>query len=416
MTTARYRLIYGIVGELIDANTPADVITVHERLQSVGKVEEAGGLASLRVLAQTVACTDTDRRYAEIVHERAILRELVAAGHEIARNALNPEGKTIAILLDDAERAIFNIGEQAARSIPAPDAIESLVRQALDQVQYLADDPKDVTGLPTGFYDLDRLTVGLQAGDVVVLAGRPAMGKTAMAINIAEHVAVNERLPVLMFSMGTGALELTTQMLASMGRIDQNHMRIGQLTYEEWTSLVTVMEPLSAASLHIDASPGLTAGRMRSTARRLAHKWGKLGLVIVDDLQRMSESIADRTDRSTEVGKIMGNLKLLAKELQCPVIALSPLNGSVDTRTDKRPRLSDLYESDVIEQLADIILLIYCDDYYYGMDSREPGVAEIIIGKQRNGPTGAVKLTFSKTFVRFENLVSNPDFECRCPS
>jgi len=293
---------------------------------------------------------------------------------------------------------------KTVRRKPDPEAIDSLVQQAVARVERMADDPNDVTGIPTGFYDLDRLTAGLQAGDVVVMAGRPTMGKTALAINIAEHVALDEGLPVLVFSMEIGAVELTARMLGSRGRIDQSHMRTGKLTSEEWTRLVKASDRLGAASLHIDAAPGQTASRARSAARRLARKWGKLGLIIVDDLKRMRGSSAEGPERTAETAKIMGDLKLLAKELQCPVIVVAPLSGSLETRTDKRPMLSDLYESSVIEELADIILLIYRDDYYHGMDSPDPGVAEIIIGKQRNGPTGMVKLAFLKPQVRFETL------------
>ena len=407
-----HRLIYRTASQLIDASMPADAITVHAGLQVLGKSEEAGGLAYLTMLAQTTVPAGVVQRYAEIVHERAILRALLAAGQEIARNALSPEGKTIPVLLDEAEHAIFNICEQAARGIPAPDAIESLVQQAVDRIDHLTDCPKDVTGLSTGFCDLDRLTAGLQPGDVVVLAGRPTIGKTTMAINIAEHVAVNEALPVLMFSMALSASELATRMLGSLGRIDQSHMRAGKLTDEEWPGLVESMQKLGTASLHIHKATGMTASRMRSIARRLARQCGKLGLLIVDDLKRMSESIAEGTGRTVTIGKIMGNLKLLAKELQCPVIAVVPLSGNVETRTDKRPALGDLPGAGSIEQLADVILFIYRDDYYHGVDSSEPGLAEIVIGKQRNGPTGVVKLAFSKPQVRFETIAPVGDGDC----
>jgi len=270
----------------------------------------------------------------------------------------------------------------------------------------MADNPNDITGVPTGFYDLDRMTSGLQAGDLVVLAARPSMGKTAFAINIAEHVALNEGLPVAVFSMEMGAAQLAVRVVGSIGRIDQGHLRTGKLTDEEWPRLTDAIERLRTVSLHIDETAGLTSSELRANARRLARRCGKLGLIVVDYLQLMTGSSGgDGENRATELGEISRGLKMLAKELQCPVIALSQLNRGVEQRTDKRPMMSDLRESGAIEQDADIIMFIYRDDYYH-KDSKDPGVAEIIIGKQRNGPTGAVRLTFLKPLTRFESLAS----------
>jgi replicative DNA helicase len=249
------------------------------------------------------------------------------------------------------------------------------------------------------------MTSGLQAGDMVVLAARPSMGKTAFAINIAEHVALNEGLPVAVFSMEMGASQLAVRIVGSIGRIDQGHLRTGKLSDDEWPRLTEAIERLRTVSLHIDETPGLTTSELRANARRLARQCGKLGLIVVDYLQLMSGSSSAGDNRATELGEISRGLKMLAKELQCPVIALSQLNRSVETRTDKRPMMSDLRESGAIEQDADIIMFIYRDDYY-NKDSREPGVAEIIIGKQRNGPTGTVKLAFLKPLTRFESLAS----------
>ena len=290
-------------------------------------------------------------------------------------------------------------------------SMESLVVELLDRVQEMADNPNDVTGVPTGFYDLDRMTAGLQKGDLVVLAARPSMGKTAFAINIAEHVALNAELPVAVFSMEMGAAQLAVRIVGSIGRIDQSHLRTGRLTDEEWPRLTEAIERLRNVSLHIDETPGLTPSELRANARRLARQYGQLGLIVVDYLQLMSGSSSGDENRATELGEISRGLKALAKELQCPVIALSQLNRSVEQRTDKRPMMSDLRESGAIEQDADIIMFIYRDDYY-NKDSREPGVAEIIIGKQRNGPTGTVKLAFLKPLTRFESLAhgSNDDF------
>jgi replicative DNA helicase len=271
----------------------------------------------------------------------------------------------------------------------------------------MADSPNDITGVPSGFVDFDKMTSGMQAGDLIVLAARPSMGKTALAINIAEHVALNEGLPVAVFSMEMGASQLAIRIVGSIGRIDQQRLRTGKLNQEEWPRLTEAMEKLRNVSLHIDETPSLTPMELRANARRLARTCGKLGLIVVDYLQLMSGNTSSNNgdNRATEIGEISRGLKMLAKELQCPVIALSQLNRSVETRTDKRPMMSDLRESGAIEQDADVIMFIYRDDYY-NKDSKEPGVAEIIIGKHRNGPTGTVKLAFLKPITRFESLAS----------
>ena len=398
-----HRLVYAAVGKLINETKPADVITVYEELQRQGKGDEIGGLAYLNALAQYVPSASNIRRYAEIVRERSILRKLVSASDEIATSAFNLQGRAVDKILDEAEGKIFKIGEEGSRMKQGFQAMDSLVVQLLDRVQEMADNPNDVTGVPTGFIDLDRMTAGLQAGDLVVLAARPSMGKTAFAINIAEHVALNEGLPVAVFSMEMGAAQLAVRIVGSIGRIDQGRLRTGKLLDEEWPRLTEAIERLRNVSMHIDETPGLTTSELRANARRLSRQCGKLGLIVVDYLQLMSGSSSDGENRATELGEISRGLKALAKELQCPVIALSQLNRSVEQRTDKRPMMSDLRESGAIEQDADIIMFIYRDDYY-NKDSREPGVAEIIIGKQRNGPTGTVKLTFLKPLTRFENM------------
>jgi replicative DNA helicase len=391
---------------LINGSKPADVITVYEQLQNQGKAEGMGGLGYLNSLAQYVPSASNIRRYAEIVRERSILRKLVTASDEIATNAFNPQGRPIERILDEAEQKIFNIGEEGSRMKQGFQSMETLVVDLMDRVQEMADNPNDITGVPTGFYDLDRMTSGLQAGDLVVLAARPSMGKTAFAINIAEHVALNEGLPVAVFSMEMGAAQLAVRVVGSIGRIDQGHLRTGKLTDEEWPRLTDAIERLRTVSLHIDETAGLTSSELRANARRLARRCGKLGLIVVDYLQLMTgSSSGDGENRATELGEISRGLKMLAKELQCPVIALSQLNRGVEQRTDKRPMMSDLRESGAIEQDADIIMFIYRDDYYH-KDSKDPGVAEIIIGKQRNGPTGAVRLTFLKPLTRFESLAS----------
>jgi replicative DNA helicase len=400
-----HRMVFAAVGTLINAAKPADVITVFEQLQSQGKAEEIGGLAYLNSLAQYIPSAGNIRRYAEIVRERAILRKLVSASDEISTNAFNPKGRPVAAILDDAEQKIFNIGEEGARIKQGFQGMDSLVVQLLDRVQQMAENPNDVTGVSSGFYDLDRLTAGFQAGELIVLAARPSMGKTALAINIAEHVALNEGLPVAVFSMEMGAAQLAVRVVGSIGRIDQSHLRNGRLTDDEWPRLTEAIEKLRTISLHIDETAGLTSSELRASARRLARQHGKLGLIVVDYLQLMSGS-SDRENRATELGEISRGLKMLAKELQCPVMALSQLNRSVETRPDKRPMMSDLRESGAIEQDADIIMFIYRDEYYTKDACKEPGVAEIIIAKQRNGPTGVVKLAFLKPITKFESLAS----------
>jgi replicative DNA helicase len=401
-----HRLIYAAIGALINASKPADVITVFEQLQNQGKAEELGGLTYLNSLAQYVPSAGNIRRYAEIVRERSILRKLVSASEEIATNAFNPKGRPVAAILDESEQKIFNIGEEGARTKQGFQGMDTLVVDLLDRVQEMADNPNDVTGVPTGFYDLDRMTAGFQAGDLIVLAARPSMGKTALAINIAEHVALNEGLPVAVFSMEMGAAQLAVRIVGSIGRIDQGHLRTGKLTDEEWPRLTEAIEKLRTISLHIDETAGLTSSELRANARRLSRQCGKLGLIVVDYLQLMSGSSNDGENRATELGEISRGLKMLAKELQCPVIALSQLNRSVEQRPDKRPMMSDLRESGAIEQDADIIMFIYRDEYYTKDACKEPGVAEVIIAKQRNGPTGVVKLAFIKPITKFESLAS----------
>ena len=400
-----HKLIFSAIGTLVNGSKPADVITVYEHLQNQGKSEGMGGLAYLNSLAQYVPSASNIRRYAEIVRERAILRKLVTASDEIATNAFNPQGRAVDKILDEAEQKIFNIGEEGSRNKQGFQSMDTLVVELMDRVQEMADNPNDITGVPTGFYDLDRMTSGLQAGDLVVLAARPSMGKTALAVNIAEHVALNEELPVAIFSMEMGASQLAVRVVGSIGRIDQGHLRTGKLSDEEWPRLADAIDRLKTVSLHIDETPGLTTSELRANARRLARQCGKLGLIVVDYLQLMTGSTTGGDNRATELGEISRGLKMLAKELQCPVIALSQLNRSVEQRTDKRPMMSDLRESGAIEQDADIIMFIYRDDYY-NKESKEPGIAEIIIGKQRNGPTGTVRLTFLKPLTRFESLAS----------
>ncbi|MEO7241832.1 MAG: replicative DNA helicase [Variovorax sp.] len=405
-----HKLIYAAIATLVNANKPADVITVFEQLQSLGQAEDVGGLVYLNSLAQYVPSASNIRRYAEIVRERWILRKLVSASDEIATVAFNTQGKAVDKILDEAEQKIFNIGEEGSRLKQGFQSMDALALQLMDRVTEMADNPNDITGVPSGFVDLDRMTSGFQAGDLVVLAARPSMGKTALAINIAEHVALHEGLPVAVFSMEMGASQLAVRIVGSIGRIDQTHLRTGRLTDDEWPRLADAIDRLRNISLHIDETPGLSTSELRANARRLARQCGQLGLIVVDYLQLMSVSASmNDENRATAVGEISRGLKMLAKELKCPVLALSQLSRGVESRTDKRPMMSDLRESGAIEQDADVIMFIYRDDYY-NKDSKEPGVAEVIISKQRNGPTGMVKLAFLKPITKFESLASGADY------
>jgi replicative DNA helicase len=408
---AEHRAIFGAIGAIVAGSKPADVITVFEQLQSLGKAESTGGLAYLNALAQSVPSAANIRRYAEIVRERSVLRKLISASDEIATQAFNPMGRAVAQILDEAESRIFRIGEETSRQRQGFQSIDKLMVALMDRVNELHDNgAEEVTGVRTGFYELDRMTAGLQRGDLLVLAARPSMGKTAFALNIAEHVAVNEGLPVLLFSMEMGASQLALRLVGSLGRIDQQNLRTGRLAGDEWTRLAESVDKLKQAPVFIDETPALTAAELRARSRRMARQFGQLGLIVVDYLQLMSGSAQGEENRATEIGEISRGMKALAKELQCPVMALSQLNRSVESRTDKRPMMSDLRESGAIEQDADVIMFIYRDDYYNKDSSKEPGVAEIVMAKQRNGPVGTVKLMFVKPLTKFENRApTGPD-------
>jgi replicative DNA helicase len=402
-----HKLIFGAIYSLLNASKAADTLTVFEYLRAIGKSEEAGNLEYLNSLAQYIPSEGNIRRFAETVRERAMLRRLLSVSEEIKSSAMNTGGRAVPTILDEAEQKIFNVREESARNRQGFQKMDTLGAALLDRITEMSKNPNDVTGVPTGFIDLDRMTSGLQAGDLIVLAARPSMGKTALAINIAEHVALNEGLPVAIFSMEMGASQLVVRMVGSLGRIDQTRLRTGRLQNEEWSRLVETADRVSRCSIFIDETPGLSTSELRANARRLARKCGRLGLIVVDYLQLMTGTNgSDGENRATELGEISRGLKMLAKELQCPVIALSQLNRGVEIRTDKKPMMSDLRESGAIEQDADVIMFIYRDDYYTKEMSKEPGVAEIIIAKQRNGPTGSVKLTFLKNITKFESLAS----------
>lgn len=402
-----HRLIFQTTIKLINASRPADVVTVYDALSGLGRADEVGGLAYLNALAQNTPSAANIRRYAEIVRDRGVLRKLITVADEISGNAFNPQGKEVKQMLDEAESKIFSIAEEGARGTQGFQDIQPLLKQVVERIDelYSRENQNDITGVPTGFADLDKMTSGLQPGDLIIVAGRPSMGKTAFSINIGEHVAIESGLPVAVFSMEMGGAQLAMRMLGSVGRLDQHRLRTGRLNDEDWPRLTHAIQKMNDAQLYIDETPALNSIELRARARRLSRQCGKLGLIVIDYLQLMSANSSGE-NRATEISEISRNLKGLAKELNCPVIALSQLNRSLEQRPNKRPVMSDLRESGAIEQDADVILFIYRDQVY-NPDSPDKGTAEIIIGKQRNGPIGNVRLTFIGEYTKFENYTGS---------
>ena len=407
-----HRRIYRHITKLITSGKAADVVTVFESLQKNGEDEEAGGLAYLAEIANNTPSAANIHRYAEIVHERAVLRKLVSVGDEIAASALTPSGRNVQELLDHAESRIFEIAEAGARHASGFQSIQPILKQVADRVQelYDRDNPSEITGIPTGYTDLDQIMSGLHGSDMLIVAGRPAMGKTSFALNIAEHVAIASRKPVAIFSMEMPGTQLVTRFISSVGRIDLQKIRNGRLTDEEWQRLTAAMGKLYDAPIYIDETPGLNPFDLSNRARRLARQHdGTLGLIIIDYLQLMNGT-RNADNRTAELSEISRAVKALAKELSVPIIALSQLNRSLEQRPNKRPIMSDLRESGALEQDADIIIFIYRDEVY-NPDSQDKGTAELIIGKHRNGPTGMVRLTFLGEHTRFENFASGSGFQ-----
>lgn len=403
-----HRLIYHHICKLIEQSRPADIVTVAESLENSAELSSVGGIAYLGALAQNTPTAANIRRYAEIVRERSVMRKLVEVGSGIAESAYNPQGRDAQQLLDEAEAKIFKIAESGNRSSQGFVDMKSLLPAVADRIDFLyqRENQGAVTGVPTGFDDLDERTSGFQPGDLIIVAGRPSMGKTAFSLNIAENVALDTKLPVAVFSMEMGATQLATRMIGSVGRLDQHRMRNGNLEDDDWVRLTTALGKLNDAPIYIDEGAGLSSFDVRARARRLHRRCGKLGLIVVDYLQLMAGTSGRASEnRATEISEISRSLKSLAKELDVPVVALSQLNRSVEQRPDKRPVMSDLRESGAIEQDADLILFIYRDEVY-NPDSEDKGTAEIIIAKQRNGPIGRVRLTFLGQHTRFENFVS----------
>jgi replicative DNA helicase len=399
-----HRVVYRHIVQLIGDGKPADVVTMSEALESSQKLDYVGGLAYLGALAQNVPTAANIRHYANIVRERSILRQLAATATDIAESAFNPLGRSAKTVLDEAEAKVLHIAEQGSRGAQNFQVIGKLLAEVVERIEtlYNRDDPSDVTGVPTGFADLDRMTSGFQPGDLVVVAGRPSMGKTALALNIGENVALNTGMPVAVFSMEMGASQLAMRLIGSVGKLDQHKLRTGRLGPDDWDKLAAALGRLSEAPILIDETPALNAIEVRSRARRLMKQYGKLGLVIVDYLQLMQATTSGE-NRATEISEISRAMKSLAKELHVPVVALSQLNRSLEQRPNKRPVMSDLRESWAIEQDADVIVFIYRDEVYIP-ESQDKGTAEIIIGKQRNGPIGTVRLTFLGEFTRFEGF------------
>ncbi len=398
-----HALIYKVIQRLVGDNHPADVITVHEAVKS----EQGGdlvGIDYLNSLAQSTPSAANIKGYADIVRDRSILRRLIEVSDNIVNSAFVPEGRSVRTLLDEAESRILQIGEEGSRKADYLE-IEPLLKTVVARIDelYNRQGGSDITGIATGFIDLDKQTSGLQKGDLVIVAGRPSMGKTAFALNIAENVALAEGLPVVVFSMEMSGEQLAARLLGSVGRVDQGRMRTGKLQDDEWPRVTDAIARLSNTQILIDETGALSSLELRARARRIARNFGgTLGLVVIDYLQLMSGSGSE--NRATEISEISRSLKSLAKELQCPVVALSQLNRGLEQRPNKRPIMSDLRESGAIEQDADLIMFIYRDEVYHPDTTQDKGMAEIIIGKQRNGPIGTVRLSWQGPYTKFDNL------------
>ncbi len=402
-----HQVIFQAMYELFDRQYPCDAVTVSEHLLSKAQLEIAGGLNYLLTLIKDTNGTANIEIYADIVRDKAILRQLISIGNEIVSSALRPEGRTTSTVLEHSEKLIFKIAEDRKRMQTGGfEGIKPLVKKTILKIEQLCEQEGNITGARTGFTDLDNLTSGLQKSDLIIIAGRPSMGKTTVAMNIAEHFATQNNETVAVFSMEMPSDSLVMRMMSSLGRIDQTRLRSGKLDDDDWPKLTTALNLLNNAKLFIDDSPALSPIEVRSRARRLARENGKLGLIVVDYLQLM-QSPGSGESRVQQISDISRGLKALAKELDVPVIALSQLNRNLEQRPNKRPVMSDLRDSGAIEQDADLILFIYRDEVY-NENSPEKGTAELIIGKQRNGPLGTVKLTFQGQYTKFDNCFNAP--------
>ncbi|MCL6710740.1 replicative DNA helicase [Pseudoxanthomonas sp. z9] len=397
-----HQLIYRAISELAERNRPYDAVTLGEWFESQGHLEQVAGGAYLIELASSTPSAANIVAYAEIVRDKAVMRQLIDVGTGIVNDAFLPEGRESAELLAVAEQKVFAIAEAGARGRTDFVGMNSALKDAFEVLQSRFENGGNVTGLPTGYTDFDQMTAGLQPTDLIILAARPAMGKTTFALNIAEFAAIKSKKAVAVFSMEMSAAQLALRLISSNGRINATRLRTGQLEDEDWSRVTSAIRMLKETKIFIDDTPGLSPEVLRSKSRRLKREHD-LGLVVIDYLQLMSVP-GNSENRATEISEISRSLKGLAKELNVPVIALSQLNRSLETRTDKRPVMADLRESGAIEQDADMIVFIYRDDYYNKENSPDKGLAEIIIGKQRSGPTGSCKLKFFGEYTRFDNL------------
>jgi len=398
-----HRLIYRVIARLANEGHPVDVVTVGEELERLNEIESAGGMAYLGDLVEKTPSATNVRAYAEIVHERAVLRRLIAVSGEISDSAFNPQGRKTAALLDEAERKVFKISESRAGQEGGPQSVNPVLTKTLERIDTLFNSTNTITGVTTGFKDLDEMTSGLQPSDLVIVAARPSMGKTAFAMNLVESVLIKGEKPVLVFSMEMPADSILMRMISSLGQINQTRVRSGKLEEDDWPRLTSAVSMLKDRPLYIDDTAGLSPAEVRSRSRRVAREIKQdFGMIMIDYLQLM-QIPGMNEGRTAEISEISRSLKALAKELNCPVVALSQLNRSLENRPDKRPMNSDLRESGAIEQDADVIMFIYRDEYYND-DSPDKGIAEIIIGKQRNGPIGKVKLSFQGQFTKFNDL------------
>jgi len=398
-----HRLIFRAIGELSNKNLPCDAVTLGEWFESNGLAELVGGTSYVIQLANSTPSAANIAAYAEIVREKSILRQLIDAGTEIVGDGFQPEGRSSQEILETAEQKVFHIAESGARGKKGFVQMRSAVKEAFQILHQRYESKGSVTGLATGFADLDEMTAGLQPSDLIIVAARPSMGKTALAVNMAEHAALKSKKAVAIFSMEMSASQLAFRLISSLGRINQQHLRTGDIQEEEWPRVTSAITLLSDAKIFIDDTPALSPAELRARARRLKREHD-VGLIVIDYLQLMQVP-GNKENRATEISEISRSLKAMAKEMNIPVIALSQLNRSLEQRTDKRPVMSDLRESGAIEQDADVILFIYREEVY-DKESPKKGSAELIIGKQRNGPIGTVNLTFLGQYTRFESIAS----------
>jgi replicative DNA helicase len=397
-----HRLIFSAIAALAEDANPCDVVTVSERLESRGELDQAGGLEYLATLANETPGAANARSYAKILRERSMLRSLISVGNEISGAAFGTDGRTAAEIVDEAERLVFEIAESGSRAKAGFKALKQILPAAVDRIDLLHQSDGDITGIPSGYTEFDKLTAGLQPGDLIIVAGRPSMGKTTFAVNIAENAAIGSRVPTAVFSMEMPSEQLAFRMISSLGRVNQTHLRTGKFPDEDWSRINTAVQLMSEAPMFIDDTPGLSPTEIRARARRLQREHG-LGLIVVDYLQLMAVP-GNKENRATEISEISRSLKALAKELSVPIIALSQLNRGVEQRTDKRPVMSDLRESGAIEQDADVIIFIYREEVY-NPETLKKGTADIVVAKQRNGPIGDFVLTFVGQYTKFENWV-----------